>query len=152
MAITQQKMTLEEYLTYDDGTDARYELVDGALVEIGAENPLNLAIAMFLVFVLADLGIPRQHLVIRHQISVSSTQATARQPDLIVHSSASKAAIMADGKILRADAPTPLLVIEVASNSRKDQESYRRDYEQKLGSMLNVAFLNCGLLIPISLG
>lgn len=37
MAIaTQKKMTLEEYLAYTDGTDHRYELVDGVLVEMGA--------------------------------------------------------------------------------------------------------------------
>ncbi len=36
MAIaTQKKMTLEEYLAYTDGTDYRYELVDGVLVEMG---------------------------------------------------------------------------------------------------------------------
>jgi hypothetical protein len=26
---TQRRMSLEEYLNYDDGTDTRYELVDG---------------------------------------------------------------------------------------------------------------------------
>lgn len=30
-------MTFEDYLAYDDGTDTRYELVDGVLVEM----PLN---------------------------------------------------------------------------------------------------------------
>jgi hypothetical protein len=33
-------MTLQEYLTYDDGTDNRYELVDGVLVEMGAESTI----------------------------------------------------------------------------------------------------------------
>jgi Uma2 family endonuclease len=36
MTIAAQKLTFEEYLAYDDGTDTRYELVDGELV------PLNL--------------------------------------------------------------------------------------------------------------
>lgn len=31
-------LTFEEYLVYDDGSDSRYELVDGELVEM----PLNL--------------------------------------------------------------------------------------------------------------
>jgi Uma2 family endonuclease len=31
---TARKMSLEEYLNYDDGTDTRYELVDGVLVEM----------------------------------------------------------------------------------------------------------------------
>jgi Uma2 family endonuclease len=67
---TQQKLTLAEYLTYDDGTDARHELVDGVLVEMGAENPLNPQIAVFLLFAFADLGFPREQLVIGHQIQV----------------------------------------------------------------------------------
>ena len=50
---TDLRMTLKEYLDYDDGTDTRYELVDGILVEMGAESPLNPAIAMFLVFAFA---------------------------------------------------------------------------------------------------
>jgi hypothetical protein len=29
---TAKRMSLEEYLTYDDGTDTRYELVDGAAI------------------------------------------------------------------------------------------------------------------------
>ncbi|MFQ3613844.1 MAG: hypothetical protein SNJ68_09060 [Cyanobacteriota bacterium] len=31
MTLTQTKLTLSEYLAYDDGTDSRYELVDGVL-------------------------------------------------------------------------------------------------------------------------
>jgi Uma2 family endonuclease len=128
---TQKRMTLAEYLAYDDGTDTRYELVDGVLVAMGAENPLNPQIAIFLMFLFADLGIPRKNLVIGHQIGVSSTKATVRQPDLIVHTDASEAAIFNDGKILRATSPVPMLVVEVVSNSDSDKESRERDYVDK---------------------
>ncbi len=128
---TARRMSLEEYLNYDDGTDTRYELEDGVLVEMGAENPLNPRIAMFLVFLFADLGIPRKNLVIGHQIGVSSSKATARQPDLVVHSDESMAAILDDGKLLRAELPTPLLVVEVASSTKTDKKSRDRDYIQK---------------------
>lgn len=128
---TQRRMSLEEYLAYDDGTDTRYELVDGVLVAMGAENPLNPAIAMMLVFLFADLGVPRQNLIIGHQVSVSSSHATARQPDLMVHSPESRAAILGDGKLLRVEQPAPLLVVEVCSNSKTDRQSYQRDYEEK---------------------
>ncbi|NJR70431.1 MAG: Uma2 family endonuclease, partial [Synechococcales cyanobacterium CRU_2_2] len=106
---TARRMSLEEYLTYDDGTDARYELVDGVLVEMGAESPLNPMIAAFLMFLFADLGIPRENLVIGHQVGVSSSRATARQPDLIIHTNESRAAILDDGKILRAGRSAPML-------------------------------------------
>ena len=46
-----QPMTLEEYLNYDDGTDARYELVDGILVEMGAESDINVIIEGFLFYI-----------------------------------------------------------------------------------------------------
>ena len=45
---TQKQMTLEEYITYNDGTDTRYELRDGVLVAMGAESDANVSIAMFL--------------------------------------------------------------------------------------------------------
>jgi Uma2 family endonuclease len=129
---TSRRMSLEEYLTYDDGTETRYELVDGVLVEMGAENPLNPQIAMLLVsYFLQEMGVPYSRLAIGHQIGVSSSKATARQPDLIVHSPESDAAIMADGKLLRSGDAAPLLVVEVVSNSARDKQSRDRDYEEK---------------------
>jgi Uma2 family endonuclease len=128
---TDRKMTLQEYLDYDDGTDTRYELVDGVLVEMGAENPLNPQIAMLLVFAFARLGVPEKNLIIGHQIGVSSSRATARQPDLMVHSNESRAAIFEDGRLLRAGYSAPLLVVEVVSNSMRDKKSRDRDYEEK---------------------
>ena len=52
----QQRMTLEKYLDYDDGTDTRYELEDGVLVDMSGENPLNPCIAVMLLFLFSRLG------------------------------------------------------------------------------------------------
>jgi Uma2 family endonuclease len=128
---TERRMTLEEFLDYDDGTDTRYELEDGVLVEMGAENPLNGTIALFLVLEFAKLGIPVRRLATIHYVGVSSTQATARQPDMLVHSKASAAAIYSGGNLLAADMPAPLLVVEVVSSSDTDKKSRKRDYEDK---------------------
>ncbi len=38
----------EEYLSYDDGTDALYELFNGELIEVPPESGLNMGIAAFL--------------------------------------------------------------------------------------------------------
>ena len=130
-AATAQRMTLKDYLTYNDGTDTRYELEDGVLIEMGAENPLNPQIASFLLSIFFQLGVPIYRLVIGHQIGVSCTGATARQPDLIVHSKESDAAIMHDGKLLQFNAPPPMLVVEVVSSSDTDQKSRSRDYVDK---------------------
>ena len=98
---------------------------------MGAENPLNPQIASFLLSVFFQLGVPIYRLVIGHQIGVSSTRATARQPDLMVHSEASDAAIMYDGKLLQFNAPPPMLVVEIVSSSDTDQKSRSRDYVDK---------------------
>jgi Uma2 family endonuclease len=126
-----RRMTLEEYLNYGDGIETRYELVDGILVAMGSENPLNPQIAGFLFSVFLQLGIPAFRVVIGHQVEVNSIYASARQPDLLVHSEASEKAISADGKLLRLSHPAPLLVVEVVSNSETDLQSRTRDYQEK---------------------
>ena len=128
---TNRCMTLEEYLRYDDGTDTRYELVEGVLVAMGAEYPINSTIASFLFAVFLGLGIPYYCLAIGHQIAVSSTKATARQPDLVVHTEASAAAILSGSRLLMPEMPLPRLVVEVVSNSNTDQTSRNRDYSDK---------------------
>lgn len=127
----QQRMTLAEYLNYDDGTDRRYELEDGFLIDMSGENPLNPCIAMVLVFLFHDLGIARTLLAIGHQIEVRSSYATCRQPDLIVHTFESRTAILSGDIVLRLGSPPPLLVVEVASSTLTDSKSRKRDYEKK---------------------
>jgi Uma2 family endonuclease len=71
-------MPLEEYLNYDDGTDTRYELVDGELIAMPPESTLNYQIASFLFATFLQLGIPYCGLSIGAQIAVSGARATAR--------------------------------------------------------------------------
>jgi Uma2 family endonuclease len=129
---TQKRMTLEEYLAYDDGTDTRYELVDGVLVEMGAESTINTKIAVFLIRVFLQLGLDDGLIGIKQKIEVSSTYASARDPDLIVHTEASEAAI--DGRseaCLKFNEPNPQIVVEIVSPGTESTENYQRDYEQK---------------------
>ncbi|MBT9314663.1 Uma2 family endonuclease [Leptothoe spongobia] len=128
---TNKTLTLEEYLTYDDGTGARYELVNGVLVEMPTESPINKTIVMFLVSYFLRLGIPYYRLAVGHQLEVTSEQASAREPDLVVHSEESAAAILRDGKLLRLGMPVPDLVVEVVSSSDTDPISRERDYVEK---------------------
>ncbi len=48
-----QCLTMEDYLAYDDGTDTRYELVNGELTVMPPESQVNASIAKFLFFELA---------------------------------------------------------------------------------------------------
>lgn len=128
---TNKTLTLEEYLNYDDGTDARYELVNGILAEMPTESPINKTIVMFLVSCFLRLGVTYYRLAISHQLEVTSEKASAQEPDLIVHSEESAAAILQDGKLLRLGMPLPALVVEVVSSSDTDPKSRERDYVEK---------------------
>jgi len=133
MTQTKSRFTsIEEFLAYDDGTNTRYELMNGVLVDMGAESTTNTIIAGFLFAAFLQLGIPAYRIGFRQWIAVSSSSVTARDPDLIVHSEESFAAI--DGlpqALVAADAPVPLVVIEIVSPGNPGSENYDRDYVEK---------------------
>ena len=124
--------SFEEYLSYDDGTDQRYELVAGELVKLPNESTLNTQIAVFLIAAFLQLNLPYHRLGIKQQISVSSSEVTAREPDLIVHSEDSALALGGRKQaLLTFDMPAPVLVIEVVSPGSPGDKNYDRDYVEK---------------------
>lgn len=126
--------TFEEYLNYDDGTDTRYELVDGVLAQMPPESRLNHRIASFLLIEFYKLGIPSDLLSIGVQIQVESAEVTARQPDLVVLSPSCALALESAPKdVVDLDLPPPALVVEVVSPDTSSRENYHRDYERKRG-------------------
>ena len=129
----QRRMTLKEFLIYDDGTDARYELWNGFLVEMGAESRINIRIAIFLIQHLALLNITSDRIGIKEKIEVRSDfVASARDADLIIHSEASSQALEGRSEsCLTLGDPNPLLVIEVVSPGKESTDNYQRDYVQK---------------------
>jgi Uma2 family endonuclease len=129
---TARRMSLEEYLTYDDGTDTRYELVDGVLVEMGAESTINTWIAGFIFGLFIQMGFPSYRVGFKQKIQVKSKHASARDPDLIIHTEDSVLAI--DGlseSCLRLGEPNPMIAIEVVSPGTESTKNYQRDYVQK---------------------
>ena len=60
----QRRMSLAEYLDYDDGSDRWYELEDGLLIDISGENPLNSHVAVMLLFLFYRLGVAKNLLSI----------------------------------------------------------------------------------------
>jgi Uma2 family endonuclease len=129
---TQRRMSLEEFLTYDDGTNTRYELVDGVLVEMGAESTPNNWIANFLFAIFLEMGLPYYRIGLKQKIEVKSDHTTARDPDLIIHSEGSALAIKGRKQaILKLGEPNPLIVIEVVSPGPEGSENYDRDYVEK---------------------
>ena len=129
---TDRRMTLNEFLTYDDGTDRRYELVDGVLVEMATESTINTLIAIYIAFAFGKIGFLPYQIGIKQKIEVSSQFVTARDPDLIIHTEESFQAI--EGRkeaCLNRGEPNPLLVIEVVSPGIESTDNYQRDYIQK---------------------
>ena len=121
-------MTLEEYLSYDDGTDTRYELRDGILTEMGAESTLNIDIAIFLIVTLAQL-VPTKQIHRGTEIEVQGDKVNTRYPDLMVLTEACAAALSGKKRaLITLDMPTPAMVVEVVSSSDTDQRSHDRDY------------------------
>jgi Uma2 family endonuclease len=128
MVAATQRFTLAEYLAYDDGSDRRYELVNGELVEMLAESDLNNAIAMYLIGVFIQI-LPVLLLRRGTEVVVSGGRATVRVPDLLVLSEELSAALAgADRSIVMMDMPPPLLAVEIVSPGKDNQD---RDYRYK---------------------
>ena len=127
MTIATQKITFEEFLTHDDGTDRLYELENGALIAMPAESEINRRIAMFLVATFLKLGLTFERLSMKTELAVSSTRISVRVPDLVLLSE--EGVIALDGatrSLILLDMPPPLLVVEVVSPGQET-----RDYRYK---------------------
>ena len=134
-ATTQPRMTFEEFLKYDDGTDKRYEFVDGVPVEVPTESDLNLELAMRLIgmllpFVSIELFRTKSQLEVT---PLSAVRYKTREADLIVLTPELAAALKDEGSsIVRLTMPNPPLVIEfVSPYKRTSDENYQRDYIDK---------------------
>ncbi|WP_448573891.1 Uma2 family endonuclease [Trichothermofontia sp.] len=121
--------TFDEYLAYDDGTDIRYELENGELVEMPTESPENNRIAQRLYIELIQ-RFPYYWVAHKDtEIEVSGRRASCRLPDLMVHTEASYTALAgANRAVIRHDMPPPALVIEVVSPGMVNRN---RDYRYK---------------------
>ena len=117
--------TFEEYLNYDDGTETRYELEDGILLEMSPAADLHEAIILFLLFQFYH-EIQRVNLdweVRPSGTGVRTTKKKSRLPDLIVMTREQRESIKGKSAVLEVP---PLLVVEVVS-----PESVKRDYKKK---------------------
>lgn len=128
MTTTVNKLTLDEYLAYDDGTDTRYELVDGELVEMPPETDRNNLISLYLLsqflkFVSIQL--------IRHkdtELVVIGNRTRVRLPDLMILTEELLEAIAGGRATITPDMPSPVLVVEVVSPGKVNED---RDYRYK---------------------
>jgi Uma2 family endonuclease len=134
MTTTTQKLTFEEYLTYADGTDTRYELVDGELVPMSLGTGKHGAIIQFLVrqFEDAIAQSNQSWVALPALVGVRSPRGrswdTSRIPDVTVLPLEQWEAMADREAVINLNEPPPLLVVEVASPSTKND-----DYRSKRG-------------------
>ena len=125
MTQTPTKLSFEEYLTYDDGTENRYELVDGELLLMPPATGKHEAI-ITLLLIRFYLEIQRQGLSWQIRPSgtgVRTAPRKSRLTDVCVMTMQQKQEIDNSSAVLQSP---PLLVVEVVS-----PESVKRDYQQK---------------------
>ncbi|KAF3887063.1 MULTISPECIES: Uma2 family endonuclease [Nostocales] len=125
---TTKKLTLEEYLAWDYGTDIRYELVDGELLEMPPESDRNNLISIYLLSVFLKF-VPLE--LIRHkdtEIVVTGKHIRVRIPDLMILTQELLVAIGGRRATITQEMPPPALVVEVVSPGKVNED---RDYRYK---------------------
>jgi Uma2 family endonuclease len=145
MVTTDTKITFSEYLNYEDGTDNRYELVDGELVRMNPPAKRHFNITRFLVRLMTD-EILRDSLDIEvfTGIGVRTGLNSSRIPDVT----------LVDGEQWRnldLDASAVietrvLLVVEVVSPGEKQ---ISRDYIDKVAEYRDTGIAEYWIVDPI---
>lgn len=135
---TPRQLTFEEYLTYDDGTDNRYELVDGELVMVPlptAEHgdTIDELLKLFRAYIDSH-NLPWKATDKAGVYTGKNPQTgkdRSRTPDICVMTLAQWASLKADRQSAAVLKTPPLLVVEIVSpSSRKtDYQSKRSEYE-----------------------
>jgi Uma2 family endonuclease len=128
MTTATKKLSLEEYLAYDDGTDTKYELVDGELVEMPPESNRNNQIALYLLSEFLKL-VPLYLICHKDtEIVVTGNRTRVRLPDLMILTEELFAVLGGGRATITQDMPSPALVVEVVSPGKVNED---RDYRYK---------------------
>lgn len=136
MTTTTKRFTLEEYLRYDDGTDTRYELVNGELVAMSLGSGRHGKIIKFLEknFEAECDRLGHNWVALQALVGIRSPRAgrwdTCRIPDITVMSAEQWEDFDDQEAVIELNAPRPFLVVEVISESTKttDYRAKRSEY------------------------
>lgn len=133
---TQPKLTLEDYLTYNDGTDIRHEFVEGELVEMPPAIRLHRKIAKFLekCFEREIERLQQNREVGRGDVGVRTKRqgrTIVRLPDVVVFEG--ETAQDLNGVDILPSAP--MIAVEIVSTGAKNR---KRDYELKRQEYLEI--------------
>jgi Uma2 family endonuclease len=125
--------SFEQYaaLSPSELPEGNYELVNGVIIDRGAESLQNVEIAGFLFSVLLQYG-PYYLLHRGTEIAVASQSVTSRFPDLLVLSEETRSAMRPNKRsLITPEMPAPCLVVEIVSPDEPGEPNYDRDYIEK---------------------
>jgi Uma2 family endonuclease len=136
MTTTTNRLTFAEYLKYTDGTDRRYELVNGELIPMSLGTGQHGAIIKFIERILETeiATINSDWIVLPGLIGVRSPRGgrwdTCRIPDITVIPNQQWLALQTREAVIEFNEFPPLLVVEVVSESTKtvDYRAKRGEY------------------------
>ncbi len=131
-----QKLTFAEYLKYDNGTDTRYELVEGELVPMSLGTGKHGKISKFLERNFDDESIrtEKNWTAQKFAVGVRSPRGgrwdTCRVPDVVVVPIEQWENLSNREAVIEFNEPPPILVVEVVSESTKtiDYRTKRSEY------------------------
>ncbi len=145
-----ERLSLTEYLTYDDGTDSRYELVNGELVPMSLGTGEHGEISEFLNESLKE-EIKKTNLPWTSKdmkIGVQSPRAgrwdTVRIPDIVVIPTEQWDQLKKKEAVIPLNDPPPILVVEVVSPS-----TAKDDYRAKHSEYAVLDILEYWIIDPI---
>ena len=128
---TQRRMTVAEFLGFDDGTDTRYELVGGEMVAMNppAEPQVRIMANMFRVL---DRGLADPcRIYVGGGVWIAETDDTWREPDLFVACGSREGF-----------SHVPRLIVEILSPSTEKEDRTRKlDFYRRFESVEAILFV-----------
>lgn len=138
MTQTPVRLSFEEYLTYDDGTDNRYELVDGELVMVPLPTGEHSdAIDLLSDVFKAEISKQQQTWIVKRDVGVyvginpNSAKDRSRTPDLCIITTEQWAVVKAQKTKAAVLRTAPLLVVEIVSPSSKKTDYQAKEQEYR---------------------
>lgn len=117
-----ERMTVAEFLEWNDGSDTRYELVDGRVVAMAPPAPVHSLIAANIARVLGNRLKPPCRAVVEYGVHLPHDDHSWFQADV---------AVVCGGIPQRGPGPEPVVVVEVVSRSSFDHDRGRKTHDYK---------------------
>jgi Uma2 family endonuclease len=130
----ERRMSFEEYLRFDDGTDTRYELVRGVLVPMPTATAAHeLLISFLAAMMMRFIAAHNLPYVVRVNAGVQTEEDTSRLPDIAMYDRHDWERLLKQGgpAVLRLGEPMRLVVEVTSENWKDDYYDKRAEYEQR---------------------